>query len=111
MALMPILVKHLNGNRQRFQPDPDIFINIAFVNRAKATFAKHIVRSEALGDGLQFKQGEGNHIGVNRDILGIFYISRGRRVTDVREGTSVLLIMYLKHVELLHCPSFERGNY
>lgn len=64
MSLKAIFVKDLDCNRDRFQSNPHIFIYVPFVHSSKPTFTKDVIRAEALCDGLEFKQSEGNHISI-----------------------------------------------
>lgn len=69
MALKAFLIEHLNSNRQRFESNPNILINVAFVHGPKTTFSKDVVRTEALGDGLELKESESNDVGVEQGVF------------------------------------------
>lgn len=69
MSLKAFLVKDLNSNRERFEANPNILIYVTFVDGSKATLTKNVVRTEALGYGLELKQGEGNNMGIEQGIL------------------------------------------
>lgn len=60
VSLETFLVKNLDGNRERLKAKAEIVINVALVDSAEAAFSEDVVGSEALGDGLELEEGEGD---------------------------------------------------
>lgn len=60
VSLETFLVKNLDGNRERLKAKAEIVINVALVDSAEAAFSEDVVGAEALGDGLELEEGEGD---------------------------------------------------
>lgn len=60
VSLETFLVKNLDGNRERLKAKAEIVINVALVDSAEAAFSEDVVGSEALGDGLELEESEGD---------------------------------------------------
>lgn len=69
MALKAFLVKHLDSNREGFESDPNILINVTFIDRSKTTLSKNVIRTEAFGDGLKFKESESYDVSVKQCVF------------------------------------------
>ena len=64
MTLKALLVEDLDSDRQRFEANPYILVNVTFVDGSESAFAKNVVRTEALGNSLQLVQSEGNDVSI-----------------------------------------------
>lgn len=60
VSLETFLVENLDGNRERLKAKAEIVINVAFVDGAEAAFSEDVVGAEALGDGLELEESEGD---------------------------------------------------
>lgn len=60
MSLETFLVEDLDGDGERPEAKAEIVINVALVDGAEAAFAEDVVGAEALGDGLELEEGEGD---------------------------------------------------
>ena len=60
VSLETFLVKNLDGNRERLKAKAEIVINVALVDSAEAAFSEDVVGAEALGDGLELEESEGD---------------------------------------------------
>lgn len=69
VALKALFIEDLDGHRERFQPHPHILINVALVHSPEASLAQDVVGPEALGDGLELVEGEGDDVRVEHGIL------------------------------------------
>lgn len=69
VALKALLVEDLDGDGQRLEPNPHILVNVAFVHSPEPTFPQNVVGAEALGDGLELEEGEGDDVRVQHRIL------------------------------------------
>lgn len=54
MSLKSFFIQNLNSNRERLKSNPNIFINVAFVNSTKPSFAQNIIGAKTLGYGFEF---------------------------------------------------------
>jgi hypothetical protein len=78
VTLESLLVKDLDGNRERLEADAEIVINVTLVDGTETTFSEYIIWAEALGDGLKLKQSKGDDLGIrNRS---------ARVVSEARSG-------------------------
>lgn len=53
VALEPFLVENLDSDRKRFEANPDVLVNVAFINSSKTAFSENVIGSETLGDRFQ----------------------------------------------------------
>lgn len=60
VSLETFLVKNLDGNRERLEAKAEIVINVPLVDSAEAAFSEDVVGAEALGDGLELEESEGD---------------------------------------------------
>lgn len=60
VSLETFLVQNLDGDGEGLETKAEIVINVAFVDGAEAAFAEDVVGAEALGDGLELEESEGD---------------------------------------------------
>lgn len=53
VALEAFLVENLDSDRKRFEANPDVLINVAFINSSKTALSENVIGAETLGDRLQ----------------------------------------------------------
>jgi hypothetical protein len=69
MALKTLFIENLDSNWKRFEANPDILINVAFINSSKSTFPKNVIRAKTLGNCLKLIQSEGYNMSIKKGIL------------------------------------------
>ncbi len=78
VSLKALLVENFNGNREGFEANSDILIDVTLVDSAETTLTENIIGAEALGDSLKLVQCEGNNVSVEKSILsGVLKVARG----------------------------------
>lgn len=60
VSLETFLVQNLDGDGERLETKAEIVINVSFVDGAEAAFSEDVVGAEALGDGLELEESEGD---------------------------------------------------
>lgn len=92
VPLEAILVEDLDGHRKGFEADSHVLVDVSLVHRSEPSFSEDVIGAEALGDGFQLEQCEGDCVGVDRDVPRVLEGSRRGRVAQVREGAALLLL-------------------
>ena len=100
MTLKTFLVKDFDSDRKRFKANPDIFINVTFIDSAKPSLAQNVIGAEALCDGLKLIKGKWNDMGIKHGILS--------RILEIARRWGIAQIWYWAMVILLLLTIFNR---
>lgn len=84
MSLKSFFIQNFNSNRKRFKSNPNIFINVAFINSTKPSFTQNIIGTKTLRYGFEFVERESYNMSIKKSIA-VISVDPARRWTRLAQ--------------------------
>lgn len=88
MTLKSFFIQHFNSNRKRFKSNPNILINVAFINSTKPSFPQNIISAKAFRYGFKLVESESYNVSIKKRIIIVSVVPARRwtRLAQIRSG-------------------------